>query len=244
MAEHPRLPGESDVVISNPANVLQALDELLKRPAITVGRAASPEAGRMSVSLAAAGLGAAMVYGLAAGFFQGGTSLLVAMLKAPLVLATSVLMCVPSLYVTSALLGANLTARRFWLAVAGFAGMIGILMLGLVPIVWLFSVSSGSLGFVTVLHVVLWTVIVGFSARFLALALRAGGAQAPPYLWVILFVVVSFQVATVFRPILWIGPEARLFQSEKMFFMEHFSRIMEMPAQGATARQAGGAPGR
>lgn len=228
MADKARLPGESDVVVSPPANVLAALDELLKRPAITVGRAGSPDALRMSGYLGGAGLLAAMIYGLAAGFFQGGTSLLVAMLKAPLVLAASVLLCVPSLYITSALLGAHLSARRFWLAVAGFAGMIGILMLGLVPIVWLFSVSSRSLGFVTVLHALLWTLIVAFSARFLSLALRESGAQAPPFLWVILFLVVSFQVATVFRPILWIGPEARLFQTEKMFFMEHFNQIMKM----------------
>jgi hypothetical protein len=110
--------------------------------------------------------------------------------------------------------------------------MIGILMLGLVPIVWLFSVSSRSLGFVTVLHAALWTLIVGFSARFLSLALRESGAQTPPVLWILLFLVVSFQVATVFRPILWIGPEARLFQSEKLFFLEHFRRILDMPPQG------------
>ena len=228
MPDNPRLAGETDVVLSAPSNVVAALDELLKRPAIAVGRGGSAEAGRMSAYLGGAGLIAAMVYGLAAGFFQGGTSLLVAMLKAPLVLATSVLLCLPSLYITSALLGAHLTPRRFWLAVAGFAGMIGILMLGLVPIVWLFSVSSRSLGFVTVLHALLWTLIVAFSARFLSLALRESGAQSPPVLWVVLFLVVSFQVATVFRPMLWIGPDARLFQSEKLFFMEHFSQIMRM----------------
>lgn len=236
MPEKPRLAAETDVVLSAPSNVVAALDELLKRPAIAVGRAGNPEAPRMSLYLGAAGLIAAMVYGLAAGFFQGGTSLLVAMLKAPLVLATSVLLCLPSLYITSALLGARVTARRFWLAVAGFAGMIGILMLGLVPIVWLFSISSRSLGFVTVLHALLWTLIVAFSARFLALALHESGAHSPPILWVVLFLVVSFQVATVFRPILWIGPEARLFQSEKLFFLEHFARIMHMPAQPSSTR--------
>jgi len=238
MAEKPGLPIGPDIAVSPPANLLAALDELLKRPAITVGRAASADAGRMSAYLGGAGLLAAMIYGLAAGFFQGGVSLLVAMLKAPLVLAVSVLLCLPSLYITSALLGAHLTARRFWLAVAGFAGMIGILMLGLVPIVWLFSVSSRSLGFVTVLHALLWLLIVGFSARFLSLALRESGAQAPPVLWVILFVVVSLQVATVFRPILWLGPETKLFQSEKLFFLEHFNRIMSMPAQGAGQKPA------
>jgi hypothetical protein len=37
---------------------------------------------------------------------------------------------------------------------------------------------------------------------------------------------------------LWIGPETRLFQSEKLFFLEHFNRIMSMPAQGAERRPA------
>ena len=116
--------------------------------------------------------------------------------------------------------------------------MIGILMLGLVPIVWLFSVSSRSLGFVTVLHAVLWMVIVGFSARFLSLALRESGGQSSPALWVVLFIVVSFQVATVFRPMLWIQPGEPLFRSEKMFFLEQFGRIIDMPSQDQPPRSA------
>jgi len=68
---------------------------------------------------------------------------------------------------------------------------------------------------------------VAFAARFLSLALRDSGAQAAPVLWVLLFVVVSLQVATFLRPVLWLEAGQPLFRSEKQFFLEHYNRIID-----------------
>jgi hypothetical protein len=226
----PRLPANPDVVISEPETMLQAFDELLKQPAITVTRASAARSSRIALWLMGGGLISAAIYGAASGFFQGGTAILLPMLKAPIIVAFSLLLCLPSLYIIGSLLGARLTAQRFRLAVAGFIGMIGLLMIGLMPIVWLFSVSSRSLAFIATLHVILWVVCVAFAARFLGLALKDSGASATPVLWVVLFVLVSLQVATFLRPVLWFQPGAPLFQKEKLFFLEHFGRVVDPPA--------------
>lgn len=228
--DKPRLPAVPDVLISEPASMLQAFDELLKQPAQTVSRAASS---RVAIWLMGGALLSASVYGAAAGFFQGGTAILLPMLKAPLILAFSLLLCLPSLYIIGSMLGARLSAQRFRVAVAGFAGMIGLLMIGLMPIVWLFSVSSRSMAFVATLHVFLWIVCVAFAARFLGLALRESGARAAPILWVLLFLIVSLQVATFLRPVLWYEPGAPLFRAEKLFFLEHFDRLINPRAAPA-----------
>jgi hypothetical protein len=151
------------------------------------------------------------------------------MFKAPLIVALSLLLCLPSLYIMGSLMGARLSAQRFRVAVAGFAGMIALVMIGLVPIVWLFSVSSRSLAFIATLHVILWVTSVAFAARFLGLALKESGASATPILWVLLFLIVSFQVATFLRPVLWLESGAPLFRAEKLFFLEHYDRVLDPP---------------
>jgi hypothetical protein len=225
----PRLPASPDVVISEPETMLQAFDELLKQPAITVSRATALRSSRIAFWLIGGGFLSAAIYGAASGFFQGGAAILLPMLKAPLIVAFSLLLCLPSLYIIASLLGARLTVQRFRLAIAGFVGMIGLLMIGLMPIVWLFSVSSRSLAFIATLHVILWVVCVVFAARFLGLALKDSGASATPVLWVVLFVLVSLQVATFLRPVLWFEPGAPLFRAEKLFFLQHYGRVVDPP---------------
>jgi hypothetical protein len=83
-------------------------------------------------------------YGLAAGFFQGDQQILVSALKILLVVAASLLLCLPSLYVFAVLAGAQLTVRTFFTAVLGFAGRLSLLGFAMLPIVWLFSVLRGT----------------------------------------------------------------------------------------------------
>lgn len=215
-----------EIVATEPRNALQAFDELLKRPAMTVSRGREASAGRLAAWLFAGGLVCSMLYGAAAGFFQGGREMLLPALKAPLIVLMSVVLCLPSFYIISSLSGAHLDGRRLWISVSGFVGMIGLLMLGLVPVVWLFSVSSTSIGFVTWLHVVFWIAMVAFAGRFLLLAVHDAGGENGPVLWVLLFIVVSFQVATFVRPVLWLGPGGTIFRSEKLFFIEHLDHVM------------------
>ncbi len=208
-----------------PRGVLAALDELLRRPAALVVRAKEGEA-QPFMGLLVGAIGCFLVYGAASGFFQGGEQILVTTLKAPLIIFASLLLCVPSFYVFSALGGIEVSPR--WLATAalGLAGMLGLLLASLMPVIWLFSVSSASLPFVVFLHFTVWLVALAFGYRFLHLATdqRCGGRLVT---WTILLLVVSLQVSSQMRPVLYRPAQMELFAPQKIFFMEHVARILD-----------------
>lgn len=212
-----------------PRGLLGSFDQLLTEPLALLEQA---RVGKGSLApLLAGGLLCAALYGAAAGFFQGGWQILVAALKVPLILGFTLLLCLPSLYVLSSLAGARWTRRSFLAVMTGFMATLALLLLALLPIAWLFSVSSRYLGSVVWLHLVLWGLALVLGWRFLARCLAVVGAQGGTAVWLLLFAVVSFQVATFLRPVLWREPGEALFRSqEKMFFLEHFGKSFDRPA--------------
>jgi len=207
------------------AGALGAFDELLKAPQQLVERGAA--GGSLSTArwLALGALVCAALYGAVAGLFQGGAQIAVAALKAPLVIALSLALCLPSLYILTALAGAALPRRLFVYLVAGFAGTLALLLVALLPIAWLFSVSSRSLSSAVWLQVIAWIVAAGFGVRFLGRSLAQRTGRRVVALWFFLFLLVSFQVATYLRPVLWRAPGAPLFARGKMSFFEHLDEV-------------------
>ena len=168
-----------------------------------------------------------LLYGAAAGMFQGGDQILVSALKAPLIVGLALALCLPSLYVFSALSGARWSKRRLLATVSGFAATLGLLLAALLPISWLFSVSSRYLASAVWVHVLMWGISLIVGWRFLSGALRENGAGSGMFVWLLLFGIVSLQVATFVRPVLWRAPKEPLFQEGKMFFLEHFGKVLD-----------------
>ena len=168
-----------------------------------------------------------LVYGAVAGMFQGGDQILVSALKAPLIVGLALALCLPSLYVFSALSGARWSKRRLLATVSGFAATLGLLLAALLPIAWLFSVSSRYLASAVWVHVLMWGISLIVGWRFLSRALRENGAGSGMFVWLVLFGIVSLQVATFVRPVLWRAPDQPLFQEGKMFFLEHFGKVLD-----------------
>jgi len=207
--------------------VLGSMDELLRRPQAGFERAAAGvPVGGWAVRVGAGSLACCVLYGGAAGFFAGGLQIGLAAIKAPLVIAWSALICVPSLYVFGLLAGAPFTRARFVVTIVGFVGMLALVLIGLLPIEWLFSVSTRSLTFAIWLHLLLWAVALGFGVRFLRAAIPEMPASGA-LLWLVLFCAVSFQVATLMRPLLWRAPGAPVVERGKLFFVEHFRTSVE-----------------
>jgi signal transduction histidine kinase len=202
------------------------LNDLLAQPLAVVHRARQGM-GFAPLRLLGGALVCVGLYGAAAGFFQGGDQIAVSAFKAPLIVALSLLLCLPSLYVFTALAGARWSPRVFLAVVAGFAGTLGLLLAGLLPIAWLFSLSSRHLAAVTWIHVFLWILAVLVGWRFLGRALAANGVQGGMFLWLLLFCIVSFQVATYLRPVLWHDTGTPLFRSEKMSFFENLGKVFD-----------------
>lgn len=215
-----------------PSGFVGAFDELLKSPHRLLTRARAmgprPSAGRLALG----SLAALAAYGAAAGIFQGGDTIALAAFKAPLIVVFTLALCLPSLYIFAALAGAEISRRLFVLLIAGFAGMVALLLVGLLPIAWLFSVSSRSLPFVVWLHLLAWLTAVCFGVRFLLRGLDGRGAIALR-MWLVLFLIVSFQAATFLRPVLWRGRGEGLFAGGKMSFFEQLGnvyRVRTVPA--------------
>jgi hypothetical protein len=208
-----------------PAGVLGAFNALLRRPASIISDARDGGRSAASVRLLVGSLGCYAAYGAAAGLFQGGGQAVVAAVKTPLIVLATLVLCAPSFYVFGTLAGADLSGRRFLGLMAGFAGMLGLLMLALLPISWLFTVSSTSLLFAVLLHLIVWWVALVFAFRFLAVTLAQPGARAALFLWVVLFSIVSYQVTTYLRPTLWREAGAPFFRTEKLFFLQHLGQV-------------------
>jgi hypothetical protein len=216
----------NDIAIREPGNVLGALDELLRRPDAGFARARAGTPVRpWAVRVFAGALCCWALYGAGSGFFAGGWQIGLAAVKAPLIVAGSALLCVPSLYVFGVLAGAPLTRARFAVTLTGFVGMLALVMAGLLPIEWLFSVSTASLAFVVWLHLALWTIAMIFGARFLRAAMPEVPA-GPLMLWLALFCLVCFQVTTFVRPTLRRDPNAAVVAHGKLFFLDHFKQAL------------------
>ena len=218
--------GSIDAARAEPATILGTLDELLRSPEAGFARArAGTPVGGWALRLVSGAIVCCVLYGAGAGFFAGGAQVGIAAVKAPLIVTASALLCLPSLYVFGLLAGAPLTRARLVVTVAGFFGMLALVLVGLLPIEWLFSVSTASLAFVVWLHLALWSIAVIFGARFLRAALPEVSLGAR-LLWLALFCVVSFQVATFMRPTLRRQPHQPLIEHGKIFFLDHFREAL------------------
>jgi len=198
-------------------NVLRSMDDLLKKPESAL--TAHPFA------LLAGALCCYVLYGLGTGFFQGGWSVALAATKVPLIILASTALCLPSLYVFMGLSGVDFSRRTFSSAVAGFAGITGLILLALVPVIWLFSVSTISLAFLVWLHAFVWATALVFGRRFLLLSTNA--ARGAVGLWLVLLFFVSLQMTTYMRPVLWRTPGKPLIASEKQSFFDHLYDVFE-----------------
>ena len=228
-------PPEPAVDLLPPEGAFGELNELLKRPVALVRRAR--DGGPVPVRLLLGALVCFALYGVAAGCFTGGAGLWLAAFKVPLIIALTFVLCLPSLYVFGAMAGADWTGRRFWTVISGFAGTLGLLLVALLPISWLFSVSSRYLASAVWLHFFLWILALAFGWRFLNVALRESGSRSGLALWLVLFLFVSLQVATVLRPVIVRDKGDALFVQGKMFFLEHLGRIYDRDEKMAQAER-------
>jgi hypothetical protein len=140
------------------------------------------------------------------------------------------LLCLPSLYVFSSVGGAPLTLSQTIMLGAACLAMIGLLLIGLAPVAWLFAVSTESLPFVVVLTFLLWFIAVCFAIRCIRRSRtnpvfqRIGGIG----IWFIIFIIVSLQMTTCMRPLL-VKPDADKgwWTAEKKFFLGHFGSCFD-----------------
>lgn len=208
--------------VPKPENVVTAL---LKCPeTVAAAIADGKNAMRSGMTLLAAAVVFHAVFGLAMGFFGGWPVALMDAVKAPLTALCALALCYPALYVFACVGGAPLTFARAFVLGASCLAMLGLILVGLAPVAWLFSVSTASVPFVTMLMVCIWGVAVSFAVRFIeklqehVLFRKAAGIKT----WFFILVLVTLQMATCLRPML-AAPKNGWWTGGKLFFLSHFS---------------------
>lgn len=222
-------PGPTPSPIQPPPPPRHLIGQLLRNPRALVDGSGSDAGIPALIGLTLLG---AAIYGLVIGSFARGDMLWLAPLKLVGGLLLSGVICTPSLYVLSVMAGADLRPRQLGIVLGGCLALTTLLMLSFAPVAWVFSESSSSAGFVGFLHWCLWLLSATFGLRLGRSCLHALGARYPGsfIVWSIIFLLVTFQMATALRP--WLGNSPAGFASEKMSFLSHWSKVIsDSPAQ-------------
>lgn len=179
--------------------------------------------------LLAAGLAFHAVFGFACGLFGGLSVAVMAACKGVLIALFSLLLCLPSLYVFCCLGGGAISMRQAFALGGAASAMTGLILVALAPVAWLFAVSTSSLLFVTMLNVFLWGAAILFVPGVFRHFTRTGadGQIGPAGAWLLVYLLVTLQMATTLRPLLVEPDDGKWFVSEKRFFLAQFGLILE-----------------
>lgn len=219
----PQLPDSEKIVPQSETSFVQVFEGLLKSPKnLIAGIAQSKTPGAFTSRLLLLALGGFLIFGMTLGSFSFHEQLWAAPLKTVLGLAFSTVICLPSLYVFSALTGTTLGIKQIVQGMAGALALMASLLLGFTPVLWVFSQSTTSEAFFGFLVLATWLIAVFFGTGFLLKMLSQSGTEkkGPLKIWIGIFLLVTLQMSTTLRPL--IGRSETLFTTEKRFFLEHW----------------------
>lgn len=220
-----------------PVTFPNVIETLLKHPGQLIHSCQQSGSG-VPVRLALGSLLCLTIFGLLLGTFSGGTQLWAAPLKITVGMLVAVIICFPSLYIFSALDGLNARLHQIASIVLGMVALTSLLLLGFAPVIWVFSSSTDSLGFMGFLVLTFWIIGLFFGTRLLTSAVSALGSETSGYLkiWVAIFTIVTLQMSTSLRPL--IGTSDDFFPEKKKFFMQHWLYHMDAdnPPEGSVIK--------
>jgi hypothetical protein len=178
--------------------------------------------GNLTLKLLGLTLAGFLIFGVTLGSFSFGDQLWAAPLKTILGITFASVICLPSLYIFTALTGTTLRLREIIQGLAASLALIGALLLGFTPVLWVFSQSTNSQPFFGFLVILTWVIALTFGTGFLMKMLSQSDTEKknPIRIWIGIFLLVTLQMSTTLRPI--IGTSDHLFTSEKRFFLEHW----------------------
>jgi hypothetical protein len=212
--------------MEGPQTLSNIMDNLLKHPG-RLFHACQSGNSAVALRLLLIAVMSLSIFGLLLGSFSGGTQLWASPLKITLGMIVAVMICLPSLYIFSALDGLNARLYQIVSVLLSMVALSGLLMLGFAPVIWVFSTSTDSLGFMGFLALIFWVIGLYFGTRLLLAAACSLGLQSKSYLklWIIIFTIVTLQMSTSLRPL--IGTADTLLPTEKRFFLQHWFYFLD-----------------
>lgn len=213
----PVLPTPPD---AKPAGVVELLlrdqDELVRQ-------LLDPEKSRIILrNLLLLMLGSFVVFGVVLGTFSAGTQLLLAPLKVVLGIVSAALICFPSLYIFLCLSGIAISPRHSAAVLLALTAICGLLLIGLAPVIWIFTQSTSSVPFMGTLSLVCWGIALYFGTRIFGVIVKLYPNRQKTHigLWILIFTLVTFQMTTSLRPI--VGTAPYVLTAEKKFFLHYW----------------------
>ena len=180
-----------------------------------------------AVFLALVSLVGAAVFGFAVGSFVDLQVAFADSAKMVGVVAFSFALTYPTMYVFASISGSTLSPARLLGLGLVATGTLGCILAALAPVLWLFSVSTETVGFIVVFAALLAGIGAFFAISALARARQSGVVASTAGLstWFVVFVVVALQTVTLVRPMLAPLGSSRD-PSGKCFFLGHFARVV------------------
>lgn len=205
----------------NPA-CAQLLELLLREPAAVVRWLRDDASPRALARLAALTLLVYAVYGALVGGFSGGEQIYLAPLKLAGGAVFCGAICLPSFLVFVNLSGGRVRLGQALGLLVVINALTALVLVGFVPVAWVFTNSVSSLAFMAAIHFCCWAVALYFGLRILPGGLSQFRASAPHYLklWIAVFLITLFQTTTALRPLL--APAETALPQEKKFFLTHW----------------------
>ena len=235
MNEPPPMPKPEPVKPQTDTSLSSVFEGLLKSPkSLIAGISESKTPGTFISKLLILALVGFAIFGVTMGSFSFHEQLWAAPLKTILGLTFSTMICLPSLYVFSALTGTSLGIKDIVQGMAGALALIAALLLGFTPVLWVFSQSTTSEVFFGFLVLTTWLIALFFGTGFLLKMLEQSGTKnkGPLRVWIGIFLLVTLQMSTTLRPL--IGRSDSLFTTEKRFFLEHWGMTLsDRPGRNA-----------
>lgn len=201
-------------------------EALLKRPARLAHELLLGRASPVRIALLGVCVVGLLLYGVVMACFSGGAQFWAVPIKVLAGVFLSAAICMPSLYILSALAGNRLTLGDMWGQLLTALALSSLLLAGFAPVAWLFSQSTGTAAWMGLLHLLLWVAALGFGYRLLKAGLEYTGGSLGKVLrlWAFVFLAVLFQMSTVLRPL--VGTFKPLQVGEKRFFIQHWVDCM------------------
>ena len=171
-----------------------------------------------------------IAYGLIMGLFSGDSQMYLVPLKFTLGTAVCALLCYPSLFIFACLSGVDVSPGKVFSILIGGLAMCSLLLVGFLPISFIFTFSVKSVIFMGFVHLLVWAVSIAFACGYIRKGLLLGVPQGNNflYIWNIVLILTLLQMSTTLRPLLGPQPKNRdPITSEKKFFLQHWADCIE-----------------
>jgi len=207
-----------------PSKVVEAL---LKHPARVTHELLKGKRRRTTLVLLLIVAVCMSAYGLLMGFFSGGEQLWFVPVKVLAGTLLAFLICLPSLYIFACLSGSDQSFPEVVGLFLQSLALGGILLVGFAPVAWIFSQSTGTIGFMGFLHLLFWMVGMYFGLRLLSAAFVFLHQRPMKVLklWMVIYVLVVMQMCTALRPL--VGEFAGYRLQGKKFFLAHWAESLD-----------------